>query len=249
MQKVTLKEIVQNKKIEIARKKRTGYGRFFDAIRSVSTERVSLIAEVKLASPSMGKLGALKNVQKRVYAYEKAHADCLSVVVDEKYFSGSYTLLRNIRSLTTLPILSKDFVIDPIQICEAKSSGADAVLLIAKILSLRKLNLFVRLVKSLGMDPVVEVSTDDELTMAFKTPTKIIAVNARDLDTFEINIDDACRILTLIPKHYTVLAFSGVQSRKDVEHYVNYGAKGVLVGTSLMRSHKVDRFIRSLKQI
>lgn len=223
--------------------------KFRNAILHPKNSNTSLIAEIKLKSPTEGKLGEKRDVKGKVIAYEKGEADCLSVVVDKKRFGGSYELLSFVRNLTTLPILCKDFVVSKDQIYKAKKNGADAVLLIAKILSLDKLVQLVKLVEALGMEPVVEVNTEEELIGALKTGVEIVAVNSRNLDDFSIDRKKACEILGKIPKTHTALAFSGVKEARDIERYKKAGAKGVLVGTILMKSDDPAKLIKKLKSL
>ncbi|MBI2617720.1 indole-3-glycerol-phosphate synthase [Candidatus Gottesmanbacteria bacterium] len=295
--KITLQDIIQNKKREIGRKQRR-----FDKVQGLSTllhdvrqpykypqgtlssslnehrppnffssyiqlagrrsvhaqmdkpftskqnlEDIALIAEIKIASPTSGRLGNLADVKEKVSSYELGGADSLSVVVDKKYFGGSFALLQKVRSFSQLPILSKDFVIDKYQVYEAKFHGADAVLLIAKIVSQDKLKMLVKLVRELEMEPVVEVNSLEELRRVLRVNTRIIAVNARNLDDFSLDLDKACRILKRIPQNMVALAFSGVSSRNEIVKYKDAGAKGVLVGTTLMKSKDPAKVIKELK--
>ncbi len=242
-----LKEILESKYKEVAEKKQKR-----DFVKSIINPKIgdiSIIAEIKLTSPSEGKLGDRNKLKERTIMYEKSSADAVSVVVDKKYFGGELDFIKQVKNVVSLPILAKDFIIDPYQIYELKTYGADAILLIAKIVSADKLVQFVRLAKELNMDSVVEVQTEQELEYAFNTDTQIIAVNARNLDTFEVDIERACGLLKLIPHKYITLGFSGVKNRKDVQKYKNAGVKGVLVGTSLMKSKDIKGFIRELKDI
>lgn len=244
--KMTLRNIIENKKREmtVPKEKRNSFQR---SLLRANNNSISFIAEIKMKSPSSGKLGTLNDVKEKVRSYENGGADCLSVVVDKKYFGGSYELLRRVRSYSHLPILSKDFVIDPIQVYEAKFSGADAVLLIAKIVVLDRLRQLIQLVKKLGMKPVIEVHTLEELEQVLSLGSKMIAVNARNLDDFSVDIVQACRVIRKIPNNKIPLAFSGVRSRSDVVQYKNAGAKGVLIGTTLMQSKDPVKIIKELK--
>ncbi len=242
--KIRLEEIITNKFREISQKK--GKRDFGRAIIKSKTGSISIIAEIKLISPTEGKLGDENNAVNHVVEYEE-YADAISVVVDRKYFGGSYELLGKVKKKSSLPILAKDFIVDPFQICEAKYFGADAVLLIAKIVSTEKLIQFVKLTKKLNIEPVVEVQTEQELGAALKTETRMIAVNARNLETFKVDVDRACRLLVLIPPKYVKLGFSGVYARREVEKYKKVGAAGVLVGTSLMKSQNPGILIKELK--
>lgn len=242
-----LNEIIENKAREIAQKKKKRGRDFLDAIKNPTVGDISIIAEIKLASPSEGKLGKQREIGKRAILYEKGLADAISVVVDNKYFGGKLEFIKKIKEVVTLPILAKDFVIDRYQIYEIKAYGADAVLLIAKIISRDKLKQYISLCFDIGLEPVVEVQNEKELDMAIGTDTRLIAVNARDLISFNVDIKEACRLICLIPKKFVSLGFSGVLGRREVEKYRQAGVKGVLVGTNLMKSKDIKGSIRKLK--
>lgn len=242
-----LDEIITNKLQEVSEKKKKRD--FLEAIKNPKAGDVSIIAEIKLASPTEGKLGDEIDIGKKVKDYEKGFADAISLVVDKKYFNGELEFIRRVKNIVTLPILAKEFVIDPYQIYEMKAYGADAVLLIAKIVSEDKLRRFVSLCFDIGLEPVVEVQNERELDSAIHTDTKLIAVNARNLTTFAVDIDKACKIIRLVPKDFISLGFSGVSNREDIEKYKKAGVEGVLVGTSLMRSNDVKGLIKELRNI
>lgn len=241
-----LSEIIGNKYREVAEMKKNR--NFRASIMKPSAGDISIIAEIKLASPSAGRLGNEEMGVKQAKEYELGGADAISVVVDKRYFGGSYELLKRIKQTVNLPILAKDFIIDPFQIYEAKIYGADAVLLMVKILNNNRLVKFIKLTAELGMEPVVEVQNALELKVARRTDTRIIAVNARDLTTFKVDIDRACSLLQRIPKKYVSLGFSGVRGRREVEKYKEAGAKAILVGTSLMKTDNIKGFLMSLRE-
>ncbi len=240
-----LNEIIENKFQEVEKNKQKRD--FLGSISNPKTGDISIIAEIKLASPTIGRFADKNSVLNQVIKYERGRTDAISVVVDKKYFGGELEFIKQIKNVVSVPILAKDFIIGPYQIYELKAYGADAILLIAKIISAEKLDQFVRLAMELNMEPIVEVQTRQELNNALKTDTRIIAVNARNLESFDVNIDDACKLLKLIPKKYRTLGFSGIKNRKDVQKYKNAGAKGVLVGTSLMKSIDIKGLLMSLR--
>lgn len=240
-----LREILENKHKEIKAKKQKRD--FCGSMVKPKVGDISIIAEIKLRSPSMGKLGEEKEIISRVKSYEKYHADAISIVVDQEYFGGKLEYIKLVKAVVSLPILAKDFIMDPFQIYELKLYGADAVLLIVKIVSSDQLVKFVKLANKLNIEPVVEVQNAQELKDALKTDTRIIVVNARDLSTFKVNVDRACKLIKSIPKEFVSLGFSGVLGRNEVEQYKNAGAKGVLVGTSLMKSKDAEKSIKDLK--
>lgn len=254
-----LEEIVNNTKKDLLKRKHKisldelkaligGQARvgFKEAIKNPKKGPISIIAEIKLASPTQISLGYKNEIVDRVRQYEQSGVDCISVVTEKRFFSGDPKFIGKIKKIVSLPILQKDFVVDPYQVYEAKIAGADALLLIAGILSEKDLTYLVDLTKEIGIEPVVEVVSTKDLRKAVATKTKVIAVNARDLDTFEINIERACRLLKKVPDTFIKLGFSGVKGSKEVRKYKSSGAIGVLIGTSLMKSKNISEFIGRL---
>lgn len=220
---------------------------FLKSLLNLKIGDIGLIAEIKLASPSEGILGTADDISTRVRQYEQSGADAISIVTEKYFFHGETEFVGRIKKEVSLPVLQKDFVTDKLKIYESKLAGADAILLIAKLLTESELVELVRLSQSLGLEPVVEINNELDLKKALKTNTKIIASNARDLDTFEVNVDRACELLKKVPEKYIKLGFSGIHSRFEVEKYKQAGAKAVLVGIELMKTNDIDKFIRELK--
>lgn len=211
---------------------------------------IGLIAEVKLASPTEGQLGKAVDLLNRLLSYQHAGADAVSIITESRIFKGSLELVTTVkRSTLDLPILQKDFVIDDFQVEESRRLGADALLLIAGIVDKDKLRRLVKLCKDAGVEPVVEIHNSEDLIKTIKSGTDIIAVNARDLDTFTVDIDRACKLLKKIPDKFIKLGFSGIRSRTEVEKYKEAGAKAVLVGTELMKTNDIKSFIKELKNV
>ena len=242
-----LNQIITEKGQEVSDKKKRRD--FLKAIKNPKAGDISIIAEIKLASPSTGALSNENEIEKRAKIYEESSAEAISLVVDKKYFGGDLEFIKRVKKVASLPILAKDFIIDPYQIYEMKAYGADAVLLLAKIISRDKLRQFVGLCFDIGLEPVVEVQNEKELDMAVRTDTRLITANARNLISFKVDIKEACRLISLIPKKFVSLGFSGIYKRSDVETYIESGTKAILVGTSLMRSNNVKGLIRELKNI
>lgn len=240
--------IIRDKQLELTVKKRNDRD-FCASILQPGNMDMALIAEVKLASPTEGNLGDITCTNKIMKAYQQDGADAISVVVDKVHFEGSMKLVTLAKQAVSLPVLCKDFIIDEYQIYEAKMYGADALLLIARILSDVKLHRMVRLVRSLGMEPVVEVSGKNELKKAFKSGAKMIAANARSFSDLSVDTGRACEILKLVPDTFVKLGFSGISSFEDVMKYKNAGAKAMLVGTSLMKTKNIRTVISELKGI
>lgn len=254
-----LQDIINNTVEEVKKRKNepfvedlTSYGHlsFKESILNPKVGDTGLIAEVKLASPTEGELGKKVDILNRLQEYQYAGADAVSIITENKTFRGSLDLISIVkRSISGLPILQKDFIIDDFQIEEARKLGADALLLIARIVDATQLKRFVKQCREKGVEPVVEICSNDELAKAVKSETDIIAVNARDLDTFEVNVDKACKLLKKVPEKFIKLGFSGIHSRAEVAKYKDAGAKAVLVGTKLMKTNDIKIFIKELKNV
>lgn len=213
-----------------------------------SYKGVAIIAEIKLASPTSPNLGSVNDVTPRAREYQRGGAAMISVVTEKHFFNGDPAFIHQVkRAGVNLPVLQKDFVIDALQIVESKKAGADAVLLIAKILRRKQLKQFVSLAKTLGIEPIVEVNDEEDLDSAVAANPSIIAVNARDLETFDVDVTRACKLMEKIPDGILRLGFSGIQSKKEVIQYQKAGANGVLVGTSLMKAADREQFLKELK--
>jgi len=211
---------------------------------AISGKACSVIAEVKCASPSRGRLVENFDPTKIAGIYEQNGAAAISVLTDEKYFSGHKNYLTQIRREVQIPVLRKDFIIDPIQIYETRAIGADAVLLIVRVLGDR-LAEFIHLSKELGLSPLVEVHTQDELDVALAAGADIIGINNRNLDTFVTDIDTS-RILTQgIPPDKTVVAESAIIHRTDVESLMKTGIHAFLIGEGLVTAPDIGRKLRS----
>lgn len=235
-------ELVQ-KISHIVHKKRD----FKKAILTPKVGTLGIIAEIKLASPSTGQLGNRSEIKTRLLSYAQADADGLSIVVDRKYFGGNLDFIPLAKQLTSLSVLCKDFILDEYQIYKAKYYGADALLLIAKIVDLDKLVKFVKLVMKLNMEPVVEIQTQEELGSALKTECRCLAVNARNIDDFSVDIQEACEIIQIIPADKIALGLSGIKTKEDMKAYKQAGAKAVIVGTSVMKTKNIIKFLGSLR--
>ena len=235
-----LKQIVEKKQADLILLKRN---RFLNLLKN----KMVIIAEIKLASPTAAYLGSENDIVKRAVDYKQAGVDAISIITEKHFFKGSLKFIPQIKKSVDLPVLQKDFVIDPYQIYEAKIIGADALLLIAKITDKQTLIKFVLLCQEIGIEPIVEISDEIDLKKALQTSTKIIAINARNLETFDVNVDQACRLMEKIPDRFVKLGFSGIKSSTEVKKYQRVGAKGVLVGTSLMKTNNIKSFIRELQ--
>jgi indole-3-glycerol phosphate synthase len=213
--------------------------------------RLTLIAEVKKASPSAGIICKDFDPVRIAKEYEAAGASCLSVLTDQKFFQGSLDYLRQIRAAVKLPLLRKDFIIDERQILEAIEWGADAILLIVTILDDARLRRFHSLAKDAGLAVLVEVHDEAELERAMTMGADLIGVNNRDLKTFKVDLATterlAARLSTLNPRPLTLLvAESGIHTRADVERLAKYGAGAILVGESLMKGGNIRAKVKEL---
>jgi indole-3-glycerol phosphate synthase len=219
---------------------------FYDALKSPQRE-LALIAEVKKASPSKGLIKEYFHPTEIALAYEKGGADCLSVLTDTTYFQGKREYLTEVKKAVNLPILRKDFIIDHIQIDEAKRIGADAILLIGEALEPSLLKELYQYATELSLDILVEVHDQQALETVLKVITpKILGVNNRNLKTFETNIGQLEDMVSLIPKDTLLVSESGLYTKEDLKLVQQYGAKAVLVGESLMRKEDQTLAIKQL---
>ncbi len=196
---------------------------------------VRLLAEVKRRSPSAGEIRPGADPAEVARAYEAAGAAAVSVLTDREYFGGDLYALRAVRAAVSLPVLRKDFVVDPLQLWEARAAGADGVLLIARILDGALLGDLLALAAELGMDPLVEVHDRAETERALAAGSVLVGVNNRDLDTFTTDLGLSLELASHVPVHVTLVAESGIRTAEDVDRLGAAGVDAVLVGESLMR--------------
>ncbi|MGA2685519.1 MAG: indole-3-glycerol phosphate synthase TrpC [Verrucomicrobiota bacterium] len=225
---------------------------FLAELRQPRHGDIALIAEVKKASPSAGVICENFDPVRIAKEYEAAGASCLSVLTDEQFFQGSLDHLRQIRAAVKIPLLRKDFIIDERQILEAIEWGADAILLIAAILTDEQLAKFHSLATESGLAALVEVHDETELNRAMKMGANLIGVNNRDLKTFKVDLATTERLATkLFPTPATrpaslLVAESGIHTRADVERLRKCGAGAMLVGESLMKGRDIGTKVREL---
>ncbi len=224
---------------------------FLKALQN-SSNYPSLIAEVKKASPSKGIIRQDFEPVKIATAYVRGGADCLSVLTDSKFFQGSFENLQNIRPTVDIPLLCKEFVIDPYQIYKARVVGADAVLLIAAILPDQKLQEFLDLIHALGMNALVEVHTRAELERVLTLSNlRLVGINNRNLETFNVDLATTSQLMQekspqLTSLGVTVISESGLYSPTDLAFVASTGVRSVLVGESLVKQPDVEQAVRSL---
>ncbi|MBY0505741.1 MAG: indole-3-glycerol phosphate synthase TrpC [Bryobacteraceae bacterium] len=207
----------------------------------------AVIAEVKKASPSRGLLSHDFNPARTARQYEAGGAAALSVLTDEEFFQGGLADLESARDSCVLPVLRKDFTIDPLQIVEAAAHGADAILLIAAILDAAQMRDLRELAESLGLAALVEVHTADELAATVDSGARIIGVNNRDLHTFEVRLSLSLDLAASIPKEVTRVAESGIFTHDDVRQLSGAGYHAFLVGEALMKSADPAAALRVLR--
>ncbi len=226
---------------------------FLAALRNGKTNP-ALIAEVKKASPSKGVIKEDFNPVAIAKAYEQAGASCLSVLTDRKFFQGSFDNLNLVRQEVDLPLLCKEFVIYPYQIYFARAKGADAILLIAAVLEDKDLNYFVKITKALGMTPLIEVHTLEELDRVLAVEgVELIGINNRNLEDFSVSLKTTKDILavrkeTLEQRGILVVSESGLHTPEDLKTVKVAGAKAVLIGESLVKQENIEQAVANLFQ-
>jgi indole-3-glycerol phosphate synthase len=202
-------------------------------------DRVKILAEVKRASPSRGRLADIPDPAALAVSYETGGASAISVLTEERRFGGSLADLREVRAAVGIPVLRKDFLVDEYQVLEARAAGADLVLLIVAALDQARLARLFELTSSLGMAALVETHDADEVSRALDVGAAVIGVNARDLSTFELDQDLFGRLADSIPGSVIRVAESAVRTASDVAHYRRAGADVVLVGEALVTGDPV----------
>lgn len=219
---------------------------FAAALRQQSAVGTAIIAEVKKGSPSKGIIRADFDPCDIARRYQAGGATCLSVLTDKRFFMGSLAYLEAIAEIVSLPLLRKDFVIDPYQIYEARAAGADAVLLIAAALAQDVLSELVSVASGQDLDVLLEVHNESELERALQLPVELIGINNRDLKTFHTDLAVTERLLPLIPADRLVVAESGLRCRADICRLQQAGAGAFLIGESLMREANFEQKLQEL---
>ena len=202
---------------------------------SISNKDEAIIAEIKKASPSAGVISKNFNPVEKAKEYEFFGAAALSILTEEDFFLGSNDYLKAVKRITSLPILRKDFIIDKYQIYESKLIGADCILLIASILSDQQIEEFVKITKKLELDYLIEIHDEKELKRAELYKDALIGVNNRDLNTFEVDLDNSIRMKNLFKEKNIFVAESGIKSIDDINYLKLHNINVFLIGESLMR--------------
>jgi indole-3-glycerol phosphate synthase len=217
-----------------------------DLALALKGDHIRLIAEVKQASPSRGMLSPNFNPIKLAQTYAEDGAAAISVLTEADYFMGSIEHLAAIREVVALALLRKDFIFDPYQVYESRAYGADALLLIAAILSQEQLKELISLSHSLGLRCLVEVHNKGEVERAVLSEAEIIGINNRDLDTFSVDINMTRRLRPLIPRERIVVSESGIKNKGAIEKLGKWGVDAVLVGEALVTASDVQAKIKEL---
>ncbi len=253
-----LSQIIEEKRIEVEKRKdklslselksslRDPLMNRLDFKKAVSGEGINLIAEVKKKSPSKGILRKDFRPVEIALDYAVAGAKALSVLTDEKFFGGNLSLIKEIKKEVSLPILQKDFIIDDYQVYEAKSKEADAILLIADILSKEQMNRFLGIARTLGMDALCEIRSEEDLQKALSANAEIIGINNRNLHDFKVDVETTPRLIRHIPHGKIIVSESGIKSYKDVMYLKSLGVNAVLIGEAFMMAADITAKVREI---
>ncbi|AIS52653.1 indole-3-glycerol phosphate synthase TrpC [Thermoanaerobacter kivui] len=257
---MVLDEIVRHKKKEVEEKKRIkpveelineikgGYSGNFKKV--LQKEGISIIGEIKKASPSKGIIKEDFDSVKIAKVYEKVDIDAISVLTEKEFFKGDDNYIREVKKVSSKPILRKDFIVDEYQIYESKILGADAVLLIVSVLG-DKLRDFYNLSKSVGLDVLVEIHDRQQLEIALEAECDIIGINNRDLKTFNVDINTTENLIKYIPQSTIIVSESGIKIPEDVRYLASLGVDAVLIGETFMKIiddiDKITDFVREAK--
>lgn len=217
---------------------------FLAALKSATG--VGLIAEVKKASPSAGLIREDFDPVEIARTYESAGAACISCLTDESYFKGKLEYLTAIRNAVEIPVMRKDFILDRYQVTEARAAGADCILLIAECLddcTMRDLYFYA---SELGMECLVEIYDPENLDRVLKLEAPLIGINNRNLRTFVTDLKHSTNLAARVPDTVYLVSESGIRERSDVEHLLQFGVRGILVGETLMRQENIAAKVREL---
>ena len=269
MKNTYLKEILDQKAkdIELEKKKksindligecrrlRKDIGKFKHAIRRGKKDCIRMIGEIKRASPSKGFIRKEINPVQIAKAYEKNKVEAVSILTEKRYFKGSLDDLSRVSKAVRIPILRKDFIIDPYQVYEAKVIGADAVLLIAAILDDSRFKELYDLAYSLGLDVLCEVHNEEEMQRMLNLDVKIIGINNRNLKTFEVDLDTTKKLADMVTPEMRkagklLVSESGVADTDDIKVLAKSGADALLIGTVLMEAPEPEELISEFKEV
>ncbi len=212
----------------------------------VKPRTISLIAEIKKASPSKGVIREDFNPAAIAKVYQDVGAQAISVLTEEDYFQGNISYLNEVKNAASVPVLRKDFILEAYQIYESRWFGADAILLIADLLTRDQLSEFMALADSLGLDYIVEVHTEKELKKVLNLKVSVIGINNRDLHTLEVDAKTTEKLFILVPKDKTVIVESGIKTAQDVLFLKILGVSAILIGEAFMQDPDIGRKVQEL---
>jgi len=208
--------------------------------------KISLICEIKKASPSSGLICKEFHPKKIARTYEKNGAGAISVLTEDKYFQGDILHLFSVKQIVNIPILRKDFIIDEYQLYESRAFGADALLLIASLLDAKQISQFLKITRSLGMEALLEVHDEEDLEKVLSTPAEIIGINNRNLKDFTVDLNVTKNLRKKIPQEKIVVSESGIKTRDDVLLLKNTGINAILIGQVLLESEDIGKKLEEL---
>jgi indole-3-glycerol phosphate synthase len=208
---------------------------------------IAFICEVKKASPSKGIISEDFPYLEIAMDYEKAGANAISVLTEPEFFKGDNRYLTEIKGVVNIPCLRKDFIIDSYQIYESKCIGTDAILLICTLLDTQTIKEYIKIADELGISCLVEAHTEKEIYSALEANARIIGVNNRDLNTFEVDIENSINLRKLVPKNITFISESGIKTASDIQALRNHNINAVLIGETLMKSQNKSEEIARLR--
>lgn len=212
--------------------------------RTIENNSFSIIAEIKKASPSKGMIDKAFDYKQIAKDYKEAGVNCISVLTEPYHFSGRNEYIQTVKQISELPVLRKDFIIDEIQIYESVLLGADCILLICKALSLKQLTKFLQIAETLQLSALVEAHTLEDVTMALQANAKMIGVNNRDLQTFEVDLQTSLTLRESVPSDVMFVSESGIKTVNDIKRIKTGNINAVLIGETLMRSKDKKMLIK-----
>ena len=230
-----IKRVPLERMIELASNADETRGFYNELYSKISQKQSGIIAEIKKASPSKGVLRENFDPVEIAKSYESGGASCLSILTDRDFFQGDSLFLIKARAAVSIPVIRKDFIVDPYQVYESRAMGADCILLIVSCLKDSELKSLSQLASSLGMDTLVEVHDSDELYRALKLKLPMLGINNRNLKNFEVSLQTTIDLLSEIDDDKLVITESGITSKTDVELMHNHNVFGFLIGEAFMR--------------
>jgi indole-3-glycerol phosphate synthase len=229
------------------RAKRQRRRAFDEVFRERHPRNVKIIAEVKRASPSRGILRDDFNVPRLAQKYEEGGASAISVITEAKHFMGSLGFIRRVKNVTALPVLRKDFLVDPYELYESKAYGADAVLLIGELLERDEIEEFLAIARAIDLDVLMEIHSSETYEKVAGMNGFLLGINNRNLDTLQVDLATATAVLRDIPGDCPVIIESGVEGKQDTQRFTEHGVSGFLIGTSLVLSDDPAGKLKELK--